>query len=378
MHQAPSTPWTLYRSSISYFSGKVEAYLRYKQIPFTYKDIDYCTLNKIYMNTGFKKMPALEAEDGRWLFDSTPMIHWLEQCYGGSPIYPSDPALRFLAILIEDYGDEWLWRPAMWWRWVPETSRRALGWTIATEIIHPWLGRPAGWWFAKRQQNEWLWKDGVNKHNSNDVKEMLFREFEFLEPLLEEQPFILGSHPSIADYGYFASMFRHFGNDPVSAETMRIHAPNTYEWLSRMWNAKPEKLPKSQSWIKPEQPYWKPLLDRIGNDYLPYLKQNADAFAAGKRRFDFVGRNLRFPSTKTTRYRVWCYSQLQKAFNQLTEQEKATVIEMFSGIEGFTSFIREARIETNMDDDFALPRYPKNKKRARFSLFVWLFGQPRN
>jgi hypothetical protein len=28
---------------------------------------------------------------------------------------PQDSALRFLALLMEDYGDEWLWRPWMWW-----------------------------------------------------------------------------------------------------------------------------------------------------------------------------------------------------------------------------------------------------------------------
>jgi len=71
---------------------------------------------------------------------------------------------------------------------------------------------------------------------------MLFREFELLEPLLEEQPYIMGSHPSVADFGYFASMFRHFGNDPDSAEVMRMEAPHTYEWLAILWNAKSHKL----------------------------------------------------------------------------------------------------------------------------------------
>ncbi|RXJ74463.1 hypothetical protein CS022_02385 [Veronia nyctiphanis] len=94
-HHKPAEPWLLYRSKISYFSGKVEAYLKYKQIPFNIKEVNHWTLNKIYWNTGVKKMPALEAKDGRWLFDSTPMIQWLEECYGGVPVLPKDPALRF-------------------------------------------------------------------------------------------------------------------------------------------------------------------------------------------------------------------------------------------------------------------------------------------
>ncbi|WP_161569532.1 glutathione binding-like protein [Veronia nyctiphanis] len=261
---------------------------------------------------------------------------------------------------------------------MPKTSRRTLGWTIATEIIHPWLGRPAGWWFSYRQLNEWLWKDGVNRKNTSDVRDMLFREFEFLEPLLEEQPFIMGSHPSVADYGYFASMFRHFGNDPVSAETMRMQAPNTYEWLARLWNAKPDKLSAEQIWHEPTQPFWLPMLDRIANDYLPYLKQNAEAYLADQKRFDFAGKSLQFNGTKATAYRVWCYCQLQKAFHDLSKEHKEKVRTYFNDVEGFDQFVNAKVIDVNMDQNYMLPWRPKDQKRPGFTPSIWIFGQPRN
>jgi len=56
--------------------------------------------------------------------------------------------------------------------------------------------------------------------------------------------------------GYFASMFRHFGNDPESAEVMRWQAPNTYEWLARVWNASADNLPRAIEWQWPETPEW--------------------------------------------------------------------------------------------------------------------------
>ena len=68
--------------------------------------------------------------------------------------------MRFIALLIEDYGDEWLWRPAMWWRWVPKASRVALGRRIATEMISEHLAIPIGFYMGRRQLNEWLWQDG--------------------------------------------------------------------------------------------------------------------------------------------------------------------------------------------------------------------------
>ena len=105
-------PYKVYKSDISYFSGKLEAYLRYKEIDHQAIDVTPDLMNRIVRNTGVKKMPAVETSNGLWLFDTTPTIEWFEKIYPEHPIYPEDPALRFLAILVEDYADEWLWRPA--------------------------------------------------------------------------------------------------------------------------------------------------------------------------------------------------------------------------------------------------------------------------
>jgi glutathione S-transferase len=370
--------YTLYKMDISYFSGKIEAYLRYKEIP--YKAIECCddikAFHRVGDKTGFQKVPAIEMNDGKWLFDTTPMIQWLEQKHPEQPVFPDDPALRFVALLIEDYGDEWLWRPAMWWRWVPKVSRVAMGRRIS-KILTKHMAIPVGFYFARRQLNEWLWSDGVNKHNSNDVRDMLFRELEFLEPLLEETPYILGSHPSIADYGYFGSFFRHFGNDIVSAEVMRRHGPNTYEWLARLWNAKHSKLSSKAKWTWPTEPYWQPLLKRIACDYLPYLEQNAQAFKEGKKRFDFEGNSLTFKQTVTTHYRVWCRQNLQREFSLLSEADKNRVLALFESIGGISDLIHGEVIDSGLDDKLQLPIDPA-KTTKPLSFFSKYLGQPRN
>lgn len=136
---------------------------------------------RIALHTGFAKVPAVETADGLWLFDTTPMLQWFEQRYPASPVLPDDPALRFVALLLEDYGDEWLRRPAMWWRWMPPVSPVTVGRRIALGIGAP---RPLvpllGAWFARRQRREWLWGDGMTRDNEGAVRDMLQREFEFL------------------------------------------------------------------------------------------------------------------------------------------------------------------------------------------------------
>jgi len=376
--QDSHAPYTLYKSDISYFSGKVEAYLKYKEIPYQAKDIDYFSLNEIAYATGVKKVPAIKTADDLWLCDSTPMMQWFEKQYPLNPILPEDPALRFIALLLEDYGDEWLWRPAMWWRWVPKASRLSVGWGLGDSLFNRFLARPIGWYFGFRQLREWLWNDGVSKTNEQQIKDMLFREFEFLEPVLEKQPYLLGSHPSAADFGYFASMFRHFGNDPVSAEVMRREAPNTYEWTARLWNAKPHRLATHQTWSWPEGEHWQPLLKRIIEDYLPYLKQNADAFKAGHKRFDYSGKNFNFNNTHMTHYRVYCLEVLQREYQALPESDRIRVNELFDASGDLAVLLNGVPIISGIAKQTVLPRNPKTQPPQKPGLKALLIGQPRN
>ena len=46
------------------------------------------------------------------------MIAWLERARPGAAVIPDDPVQRFVSLLVEDYADEWLWRPAMQFRWL--------------------------------------------------------------------------------------------------------------------------------------------------------------------------------------------------------------------------------------------------------------------
>ena len=208
---------------------------------------------------------------------------------------------------------------------------------------------------------------------------MLYRELEFLEPLLAQQPFILGSHPSVADLGYFGSMFRHFGNDPISGEVMRRQGPNTCEWLARMWNAKPESLNSensgTQQWQWPEADYWQPLLSRIAKDYLPYLHQNALAFREGKKHFDYSGQSLSFNSTITTHYRAWCREQLQAEFSALSESDQSRVTQLFERAGGLDSLHQDGVIRSGMDNELSIPKPEQNKQVL---LRMKIFGQARN
>ncbi len=371
----PHAPYTLYKMDISYFSGKLEAYLRAKGIPYRTQTADAHGLKAIHAATGVMKAPALKTADKLWLFDTTPTIEYLETRYPDNPILPPDAAQAFLARLIEDYADEWLWRPAMWWRWEPLPTRKALGWRIALEVNPPGIPHPLmAWLFAQRQRHTWIWGDGVNARNAAAVRDLYLHELDFLQPLLAQRPFLLGDQPSLADFGYFASMFRHFGNDPDPAEVMRRRAPAVYAWLARLWNHTPATVVDAPRWQAPEGPEWAPLWRRVCGDYLPYLAQNAAAWQAGKKRFRSQGATLSFDGTVTVRYRVWCLQRLQRAFAALDAQAQSRVRALLANY-GDMAALTAPEIDSGLD---ALYQLPRPEGTHRLSLWRSIWGQPRD
>src|SRR5215471_12373998 len=95
----------VYGSEISYFTGKLEAYLRYKAIPYERVPMIARHFNHtIPQATGAAQMPAVLLPDGRWMTDTTPMIEWLETQVPDPAVIPSDPLQAFASYLLEDYA----------------------------------------------------------------------------------------------------------------------------------------------------------------------------------------------------------------------------------------------------------------------------------
>lgn len=306
---------------LSYFTGKFEAYLRFKRIAHERVEISARSFDRIGKATGVKQMPAMEFPDGRWMTDTTPMILALEVEHPDSSILPPDPAMRFLVRLLEDYADEWLWRPALHYRWSFEPDARLMSHRIATEMLHDVPGPLflKRWLIKRRQLRRYVWGDGITSTTRGHVEAIYLRNLAALQSIFAKRPFLLGSRPCLADFGFFASMFRHFGLDPTPARIMRDTAPSVFEWLGRMWNSSalqdlgewPNELPTDL------QPFW----DEIETCYLPYLTANARAHAAGLKQFTWTVEGVTY-TTPVHAYRVKCLEILRAEYAGLPENTR--------------------------------------------------------
>jgi glutathione S-transferase len=314
----PLFPLKLYGSNISYFTGKMEMYLRAKGIPYEFITLTgWGEMPRVKKATGAAQMPAVRLADGRWMTDTTPMIAWLEQQAPAPPLLPENPEQQFFSLLLEDYADEWLWRPAMHFRWYGDEGAMQLSRHIASEIM---VGIPLpGWlkrlYFRRRQRGSYTAGDGINENNRLQVEAVYHDNLAWLTAILTQRPYLLGNSPSLVDIAFMGPMFRHFSQDPEPAEIMRQQAPAVWEWVARLWNCGPRAL--RGDWVTGVPDDWSPWLDDIGRAYLPYLCDNAVAVQSGKKHFSPTVGSVTYNNARVSVYRVWCLEQLRTHYRAL-------------------------------------------------------------
>jgi glutathione S-transferase len=313
----------------SYFTGKLESYLRakgiaYENMPFTMEG-----LQEVAAQTGFFQIPQVQGPDGGWLVDTTSTIEYLDRLHPEPSTSPTDPAANFIALLLEDYADEWLWRPAMHYRW---------SFKDGAELLSSWLAEhspvtdlsleetKAGW--VARQKGTFVDGDGVTNETRSAVESSYQHALEALEVIFERRDFILGDRPTQADFGFMGPMFRHFFCDPDPARIMRDTAPGVHEWVARMWNMKPHRFASASEiqGIPDDLGY---LLKPVLSAYLPYLMCNQQAVIAGHDQVHYEALDVAWTEPSKP-FRLGCLDQLRKAYQALDDGARAQLAQVFN------------------------------------------------
>ncbi len=318
-------PLRVYGVSISYYTGKLEAYLRYKEIPYQNVTLSPRLQMKLRREVHTAQIPAVELADGRFLTDTTPMIAWFEEQRPEPPVIPRDPVQSFFSRLVEDYAEEWLWRPAMHYRWSYRADRLHLGRKIVDEVMVdiPLPGLLKRMIIRRRQLGGYVKGDGVSRETWDHVEQIYLKSLDQLEAIFQQRSYLLGDVPTLADFGFFASMFRHFAQDPTASAIMRTRAPAVYEWQARLWNARASRNRGGLVSGIPDD--WSPILDEVGSAYLPFLNANAGAWSAGQRKFDAEIQGVSYRRMPVSQYRVWCLEELRRHYEELPEPEQEEV-----------------------------------------------------
>ncbi len=374
-------PYTLHVYDISYFSGKMQAYLAWKGIAHRTHEITWAELvDRVAPRTGLVEVPVVECADGSFLRDSTAMIEWFERQYPAASVLPDDPGAAFVCRLLEDYADEGLWRPALYYRWAFAKDAELYARRFTEDFLSYPL-TPASVLrrtVRDRQQRVYLRGEGITSANRADVERHYTDELADLEAIFRRRPFLFGDRPSLADFGYFASMFRHFGIDPTPARIMRNSAPAVYEWVARMWNARGSRLGGS-AWVSCDRGLpadLEPLLARAARRYLPALHANARAVSDGSSHYSVSLEGREYPQLRAVPFQAWRRAVLQRELAALTIEAAPPVRAMLERTGCLDWLERDGTLDHRYPDGDALPHCRPRHFSAVERLRLRVFGTP--
>mgnify|MGYP000050057418 CR=1 FL=1 len=265
-----------YGGPLSLYSGKARAYLDWKGVDYeeilssteVYRDI-------IIPKVGRPVIPVMVTDDDETLQDTTLIIDHFENELGGPSVYPDTPKQHLVALLMEVFGDEWLVIPAMHYRWNynEEWVYGEFG-AVAAPDASPEEQLVIG---RERGQN---FKGfcpilGINDETIPAIEASYEALLADLNKHFSEHDYLLGSRPSIGDYGLIGPLYAHLYRDPASGEIRKRLAPKVAEWVERVVDV---QKPLSGEFLADDEipATLLPVLERMMSEQMPFLQTAAN------------------------------------------------------------------------------------------------------
>lgn len=342
--------YILYGSEHSLFTGKARAYLRYKGLNWEERPATReVYVNLILPRVGAPIIPVLETAAGEIVQDTTDIIDFLEARHPQVSVYPTTTLQRLVALLLELYGDEWLIIPAMHYRWSILDQQHDFVMSEFGKLSAPTASyeeQIAIGMKTSRPFRGMVPALGITAQTIPGIESAYLELLDQLDRHFTRFDFLLGSRPSIGDFGLMGPLYAHLGRDPVPKAIMQQRAPHVYAWVQRMNAPQPltgEFLPDDQI---PETLL--PILATLCKDQLPdvldVIANNSTWLAAnpggsiprflGMHRFTFgpaVGERC------ISSYAQWLFQRAWAHYHSLAGTRKAAANRLLTSVGGLSA-----------------------------------------
>ncbi|MFA6220121.1 MAG: glutathione S-transferase family protein [Erythrobacter sp.] len=231
--------YTLYGMAASLYTARVRSYMRINGVPFVeLKAGGEEFVRQIVPQLGRWIIPVIKTPSGEIIQDGADIIDHLDAAgFSRHPVYPQAPQLLALAHLFELFGSHGLLRPAMHYRWNFDEENLAFIRNAFRDVLPSGLPREAEdavFAQASGRMRQATVAFGVNPGTHALVEQRYTQFLALFDRHLADHPFILGGHPTLADYGMIGAMYAHLGRDPAPLHLMQTTAYNVFRWTERM------------------------------------------------------------------------------------------------------------------------------------------------
>lgn len=259
------------------------------------------------------------------------MIEALERDYPEPSIQPADPALGFVAALLEDYADEWLNKAMFHYRWsYPENQDSAAKRLV--DMLFEGAPAPDGVEDAvKTRMIGRLHHVGSSPDTAPVIEGSFTRVLALFERMLANRPYLFGARPSLADFG-IAGQLSQLLSDPSPGAIIRAQAPKVAAWLKRMDNPSAEGEFASFDALKDDLAEL--LRDEVAAGYLVWMAANAQAVRndASGVSAEIAGQTF---TQKPQRYAAKALAELRHKRAALADNEALAALLGETGIDAF-------------------------------------------
>ncbi len=309
------------------YSMKMRAVLRYRRLPHLW--VHGADTRGALAQVKAPVIPVMEYPDGSFHNDSTPLIYDLEARHADRSILPPDPARAFIAHLIEDFADEWVTKAMFGYRWLEEVDQIQMSRWLAFDALKGG-GLEASQGYAEQFRTRQVGRMaivGCTAENFPLIEASTRALLDALEAHVVDQHCLFGTRPSIAEFGMYAQLSQ-LGVDPTAQTMMRKDYPYSYRWLLHI----DDMSGIEGEWSGPGTPYapiitaW---LKQVGDIYMPFLRANAAAIAAGEETFRITA--MERPYTQGVfKYQLKCLADLRARYAALDAAARAEIDPLLS------------------------------------------------
>jgi glutathione S-transferase len=228
--------YTMYNSP---YSDKVRALMCYKRVPFDESIENMKTRFEVLQaRTGKTMVPVIISPEDEAMNDSTVIGAFLEDRFPAAATRWKNASMDALAMLLEDYADEWLVRIMLTSRWYHEADAAQNAALIGAGMAHGVWGLD-----LQRAAKEFppgiistVPRMGATPANADGWYAMVPRILAAMGTALESTSFLTGTSPHLCDFAFYGQL-NQIRRDPTGHGWLEAAPETVTAWFDRLEGA---------------------------------------------------------------------------------------------------------------------------------------------
>ena len=290
--------YTLVGNELSFFSRKLEAQLRFQQIPWHWLFKTQERAPELEARAGTHFIPLLMTPEKWLIHDTIALGPMLDSRFHQRPVIPSTPVQRACCFILEDAFNHWLGRSCIHTRWCyPDNVEwvgirfgasmmldRSIDAPLTEEELAPLRG--VGQMMYQGFGKNVCEYNGVGPDQGESVKADFTLMLEALDKHFEHNDFLLGPRPCLADFALAGASKAHYITDPTPASWLGQYRDMLFDYTQRFFS---DGQISDSDWLPDDRvpETLVVILDYLQRSYFQFARANIAAGLAGEKYYEY-------------------------------------------------------------------------------------------